>query len=120
MRPSDFRRYHHSHGERFQVREMCGQWEVYGTLGSVCMCLTAEAADMVADALEAAAERHEAFPVSANCDSRAVRCCGTCRYFTRPTNSTDGGECVIYINNHIQVGAGWGTQCDLYQQENRG
>ena len=60
MKPSDFPRFERGDGKRFHVRIFCQEWQVYGQgLIHVAMCMTEGMANMVADALEAAAELEE-------------------------------------------------------------
>ncbi len=59
--PGDYQPYVMGDGRRFHVRTYNGgRWEVYGMgLEHVCDCLSQRAADMVAKALEQAAEKGE-------------------------------------------------------------
>jgi hypothetical protein len=57
MKPSDFPRFERGDNKRFHVRQWGKEWQVYGTaLIHVAMCDSGAMANMVADALEAAAE----------------------------------------------------------------
>lgn len=54
MKPSDFKPMHN--GERFQVRMLNGEWQVYGAeLEHIALCDCAEIADMIAKCLNDAA-----------------------------------------------------------------
>ena len=60
MKFSNFERHERGDGKRFHVRMFCQEWQVYGVgLQHICMCMTMEMADMIADALEAQAELEE-------------------------------------------------------------
>lgn len=65
--PRDFPQRSTGDGRRFVVREVDGKWHVCGSgLIHVAICAAPEMADMVADALEFAAEPPQSFPFSSS------------------------------------------------------
>lgn len=62
MKASDFEPHTRGDGRRFHVRAFNHHWQVYGLgLQHVCLCETADAAEMIAEALEVKADFEEAY-----------------------------------------------------------
>lgn len=73
--PADFPPQHD--GKRFQVRRSGNEWQVYGVgVLHVCMCSDVRLANMVADALEAAADQNGSCESGSACDPTSGAACG--------------------------------------------
>lgn len=98
MKPSDFERHTRGDGKRFHARTINGKFQVYGfSLVHVCECVDKAAAQMVCDALEAAADGEKAERKRrmelAKIPTKLAHCCRTCKHLKRDAGEVKYGRC---------------------------
>lgn len=113
MKPSDFERHTRGDGKRFHARTINGKFQVYGfSLVHVCECVDKAAAQMVCDALEAAADGEKAEQAElAKSPPKLVKCCRTCKHLKRDNGEVRYGRCDVFAVVRDRDGNLSGSQC---------